>query len=130
MALWYDMTEKDEDDEFMAFPAAGASAAPAAPWTGSVTTSTKVPPAFSGTMSWFTYQESVEDWLDITELDEEKRGPALRNRLEGAAEFYKQIFDRDQLKAANGAQYFLNTLQPYFVKGKDVVFFFGASFIS
>ena len=28
-------------------------------------------------------KDAIDDWRDITELDGEKRGPALRNRLEG-----------------------------------------------
>ena len=41
---------------------------------------TKIPPAYAGDTSWFAFEEAVEDWLDVTELDAEKRGPALRNR--------------------------------------------------
>ena len=35
----------------------------------------------------------VDDWCDITELEPEKRGPALRNRLEGEAQQYKRLLD-------------------------------------
>ena len=31
------------------------------------------------------------DWCDITELEDEKRGQALRNHLEGEAAVYKRI---------------------------------------
>ena len=41
---------------------------------------TKIPPMFNGTTSWFAYGEAIEDWCDVTELEPEKRGPALRNR--------------------------------------------------
>ena len=46
---------------------------------------TKVPPSFDGRGSWFAYEDAIDDWCDITELDNDKRGPALRNRLEGEA---------------------------------------------
>ena len=44
--------------------------------------SAKIPPAWSGRGSWFAFEENVYDWLDLTILDEEKRGPALKSRLE------------------------------------------------
>ena len=45
----------------------------------------KIPPAFDGRSSWFAYEEAIDDWLDITTLDEDTRGPALKNRLIGSA---------------------------------------------
>ena len=38
--------------------------------TGQITT--KVPPSFNGTDDWFRYEESVEEWLDLTELPVDK----------------------------------------------------------
>ena len=46
---------------------------------------TKVPPGFDGKTSWFAFEDALDDWCDITELEFEKWGPALRNRLEGEA---------------------------------------------
>ena len=40
---------------------------------------TKVPPSYDGRSSWFAYEDAIDDWCDITELDADKRGPALRN---------------------------------------------------
>ena len=37
---------------------------------------TKVPPSFDGKTSWFAFEDAIDDWRDITELDDEKRGPA------------------------------------------------------
>ena len=45
---------------------------------------TKVPPGFDGKTSWFAFEDAIDDWCDITELEAEKWGPALRNRLEGS----------------------------------------------
>ena len=42
-------------------------------------------------MSWFKYEELIEDWLDLTVLEETKRGPALKNRLVGNAEPYEEL---------------------------------------
>ena len=70
---------------------------------------TKVPPSFDGRGSWFAYEDAIDDWCDITELDNEKRGPALRNRLEGEAAIHKRLLDRDLLKDPNnGVRYFKN----------------------
>ena len=83
---------------------------------------TKIPPSFDGKTSWFAYEDAIDDWCDITELDDEKRGPALRNRLEGDA---KTILDRDALKyKEEGVLYFKRTLRPFFVKGSVNVFLY------
>ena len=86
----------------------------------------KIPPAWQGgqAASWFAYEEAVTDWIDVCSLDPEKRGPALRTRLEGAALAYKNTLDRDKLKEANGWSYFLETLRPYFVRGREHVFLY------
>ena len=86
----------------------------------------KIPPAWAGgeASSWFSYEESVNDWIDVCSLDPEKRGPALRARLEGAALTYKSVLDREKLKEPGGWQYFLETLRPYFVRGSEHVFLY------
>ena len=86
---------------------------------------TKIPPLFDGKTSWFAYEDAIDDWCDITELDYEKRGPALRNRLEGGAAIYKKILDRDALKNKDeGVLYFKRTLRPFFVKGRVNAFLY------
>jgi hypothetical protein len=84
---------------------------------------TKIPPAFDGRSSCFAYEEAIDDWVDITELEPEKRGPALRNRLEGEAAVYKSLLDRDALRnAREGVKYFKGHLRPHFIKGNQSVF--------
>eukprot|EP00439_Symbiodinium_sp_Y106_P015041 s657_g2.t1 len=108
---------------------------------------TKVPPSYDGRSSWFAYEDAIDDWCDITELDADKRGPALRNRLEGEAAIHKRLLDRDRLalrnrlegEAAihkrlldrdrlkdptNGVKYFKSFLRPLFVKGAANVFLY------
>eukprot|EP00971_Amphidinium_carterae_P275907 5474836-Amphidinium_carterae.3 len=53
-----------------------------------------------------------------TELEDARRGPALKARLEGVAYMYRAVLNRDRLKAVNGdgVGYFLDTLRPYFTK--------------
>ena len=83
----------------------------------------KIPPAFDGQVSWFVFEEMVQDWEDSCQLDKEKRGPALKNRLAGDAIPYKPLLDRDKLKEPeSGVEYFLNTLRPNFVKAKIHVY--------
>ena len=55
---------------------------------------TKIPPSFDGS-SWFVYEDLLDDWEDITVIDEETRGPLVRNRLTGEAAIYKRSLDRD-----------------------------------
>ena len=85
----------------------------------------KVPPAYDGRSSWFAYEDAIDDWVDITELEPEKQGPALRNRLEGEAAIHKRLLDRDRLKdRVNGVRYFKSYLRPLFVKGASNVFLY------
>ena len=42
-------------------------------WTAGSGITTKIPPLFGGSTSWFTYEESIDDWLDLTVLEAEKR---------------------------------------------------------
>jgi len=75
---------------------------------------TKVPPGFDGIR------------CDITELESEKWGPALRDRLEGEASVFKRLLDREELRQQNGrgVEYFKRTLRPHFVKGAQTVFLY------
>ena len=81
-------------------------------------TTTKVPPGFDGKTSWFAFEDAIDDWCDITELESEKWGPALRNRLDGEAAVYKRLLDGDKLRQPNGrvVEYFKRTLRPHFVR--------------
>ena len=87
---------------------------------------TKVPPGSDGKTSWFAFEDAIDDWCDITELETEKWGPALRNRLEGEASVYKRLLDRDELRQPNGrgVDYFNRMLRPHFVKGAQTVFLY------
>ena len=86
---------------------------------------TKVAPAYHGRTSFFAFEDAIDDWCDITELEPEKRGPALRNRLEGEAQQYKRLLDRDMLRDPNeGVKYFKRFLRPHFIKGAQNVFLY------
>ena len=86
---------------------------------------TKVAPAYDGRTSFFAFEDALDDWCDITELEPEKRGPALRNRLEGHAERHKRLLDRDLLRDPNeGVNYFKRFLRPHFIKGAQTVFLY------
>ena len=83
---------------------------------------TKIPPLFDGSTSLFEYEELIDNWLDLTVLEAEKRGPSLKNRLVGDAEMYKGALDCESLRAADGVKYFRDTLRPHFIKGAQSVF--------
>ena len=104
------------DDEEMSF-AVGDQAGPG------LQSTPKIPPSFDGRSSWFSYEEAIDDWVDITTLDPEKQGPSLKNRLVGDAAVYKPLLDRDLLRDGNnGVRYFKDTVRPHFVKGNQSVF--------
>ena len=86
---------------------------------------TKVAPAYDGRTSFFAFEDAIDDWCDITELEPEKRGPAWTNRLEGDALQYKRLLDRDMLRDPNeGVNYFKRFLRPHFIKGAQNVFLY------
>ena len=92
-------------------------------WNLKATSTTKIPPQFNGKSSWFAYEEAIDDWCDITELDAHKRGPALRNNLVEYAATYKAYLDRERLiDPEHGVSYFKKTLRQFFVKGTSHVF--------
>ena len=77
---------------------------------------------FDASTSWFKFEELIDDWLDLTVLEAEKRGPALKNRLVGDAEMYKGLLDRESPRATNGVKYFRDTLRLHFIEGAQSVF--------
>ena len=86
---------------------------------------TKVAPAYDGRTSFFAFEDAIDDWCDITELEAEKRGPALRNRFEGDAAQYKRLLDREMLRDPNeGVNYSKRFLRPHFIKGAQTVFLY------
>ena len=84
-------------------------------WTASSGITSKIPPLFDGSTSWFKCETLTEYWLDLTVLEESKRGPALKNRLVGAPEIYKGL-SQESLRAEDGVKYFRDTLRPHFIK--------------
>ena len=88
--------------------------------------SAKVPPSWSGgeASAWFAFEELVQDWVDLTTLDVDKRGPALKSRLTGSARDYRTELVRTKLKEPNGVNYFLETLRPFYVRGREHVFLY------
>jgi len=83
----------------------------------------KVAPAFDGRGQWFVFAEMVQDWQDITTIDESKRGAHLRNRLSGEAVVYRSTLDREKLAdKETGVQYFVDTIRPHFLKESKMCF--------
>ena len=84
---------------------------------------TKVAPAYDGRTSFFAFEDIIDNWCDITGLEPEKCGPALRNLLEGEAQQYKRLLDREMLRDPNdGVNHFKRFLRPHFIKGVQRVF--------
>ena len=115
--------EDEDDDEYTAMSTSHALAS--GELRPGELMNNKIPPAWNGGGSWFAYEELVYDWEDSCILDKDKRGPALKNRLCDEAAVYKPMLDREKLKSENnGADYFLNTMRPHFVKGVQNVFLY------
>ena len=55
---------------------------------------------FDGPTSWCKHEELIDDCLDLTVPEAEKRGPALKNRLVGDAEMHRGLLDREPLRVA------------------------------
>ena len=91
-------------------------------WKAASGITTKIQPLFDGSTSWFNYEGLIEDWLDLTLLEARQRGPALKNRLVGAAEIYEGLLNRESLRAEDGVKYFRDTLRHQFIKGSRSVF--------
>ena len=88
---------------------------------------TKVAPAYDGRTSFFAFEDAIDDWCDITELEPENRGPALRKRLEGEAQQYKRLLDREMLPVRDpndDVNYFKRFLRPHLMKGAQSVFLY------
>ena len=59
-------------------------------WTASTGITGKIRPLFDESTSWFKYEELIDDWLDLTQLEAGERGAALKNRFVGDAAVYKR----------------------------------------
>ena len=46
---------------------------------------TKVAPAYDGRTRFLAFEDTTDAWRDITELEPERRRPALKNRFEDDA---------------------------------------------
>ena len=83
----------------------------------------KILPFFDVPISWFKYEELIGDWLDLTQREIGKLGPALKNRLVRDAAVNKGLVDGESPGAEDGVKYFKDTLRPHFIKGAQSVFF-------
>ena len=85
----------------------------------------KQPPSYDGKVSWFRYEELVDDWVTITTVEAAKRGPLLKSRLTGDAYMYKAVLQNDLLQdPEEGVNYFKNTLKKYFLKRATNVYLY------
>ena len=116
----FDIVDADGWNQYDSYAMRRASQQPSIHMTEQMTT--KVAPAYDGRTSFFAFEDAIDDWCDITELEPEKRGPALRNRLEGEASQYKRLLNRELLREPNdGVNRFL---RPHFINGAQTVFLY------
>ena len=86
--------------------------------------SLKAPPKMEPHMTWFDYEKIVRDWAIVAEVDSKKTGTLLKLSRDGANEIYRNQLDTARLQGEDGANYFLDTLRPYFVKGNIQTFMY------
>ena len=90
-----------------------------------MTMTPNIPPGFDGIMSWFEYEQLVDDWVALMTIEPARQGPSLKTRLTGLAEKYKELLDNNRLKdPEQGVEYFKRFLRPYFVKGVQHVYLY------
>ena len=76
----------------------------------------KVPPYFDGKKSWFTFEDELDDWVELTEEPPEKQGILMKQRLIEDAEYWKPVLENAKLKTKNGIRYLKDTLRPHYVR--------------
>ena len=64
----------------------------------------KVPPAYDGLSSYFSFEENVEEWQLITIVEENKQAPLIRFRLKGNARAVRNLLDIEKLTELNQEQ--------------------------
>ena len=87
----FDIVDADGWNQYDSYAMRKAPQQPSIHRTQQMTT--KVAAAYYENISFFAFEDAIDDWLDVTELEPEKRGPALRNRLEGEAQQCKRLLD-------------------------------------
>ena len=88
------------------------------PWTAAKGITSKIPPLFNGSTSWFKYEKLIDDWLDLTVLEERKRGTPLKNGLFGDAKMHKGLLNRESVRAEDGVKYFRD-ITPFHQKSSE-----------
>ena len=87
--------------------------------------SMKFPPMFNGSETWFTFEEEVLEWCEITVTEASKRGALLKLGMHGPASIQKRELDKDLLAdPIKGVSYFLDTLRPLYLKNALHIFLF------
>ena len=129
----------DDDDEGTAFfthwdetPTAYAGSGEKSDKLGTAAYTQKLAPRLNDSISWFTFEEQVEEWLLITNLDKEFRGPALMTRMDGTKPMlYKRDLDHEQLQGKHdpsdvnaGVKYFLKYYRPKYLKNVQNIFMY------
>ena len=78
----------------------------------------KQPPSYDGKVSWFRYEELVDDWVTITTVEAPKRDAQEQTHRRC---LYVQGSPQDP---DEGVNYFKNTLKKYFLKGATNVYLY------
>ena len=93
----YACSEDDEEERWYNAQGAALAAKPVANYGGQhkqrvakgefMKMNKKVPPYFDGKKSWFTFEDELDDWVELTEETPEKQGILVKQRLIEDAEY-------------------------------------------
>ena len=128
----YACSEDEEDDELHWYDNQGTALAakPSANYGGHkpkvaktefMKMNKKVPPYFDGRKSWFTFEDELDDRVELTEEPAEKQAILVKQRLIDDAEYWKPLLENNKLKTKNGVRYLKDTLRPHYVKGANLL---------
>ena len=96
----YAYSEDEEEEKWYNAQGAALAAKPVANYGGHkhkvakgefMKMNKKVPPYFDGKKSWFTFEDELDDWVELTEEAPEKQGILVKQRLIEDAEYWKPL---------------------------------------
>ena len=120
----YDYPEQgSDDDDYNRHSALAGIGKPVAERQEIAKMTKKVPPYFDGRMSWFSFEDMLQDWIEMTDEKPEKHGILVKQRLIGDAEHFRALLDNEKLKdPENGVKYLKDIIRPNYVKGSQQLF--------
>ena len=81
-----------------------------------------VAPSFDGRVSWFSFEEAVDDWLGITPLTQEQWAPSLKGKIDRRSNVIQATLGEKLKDPSEGLAYPKTAQRPRCVKSVESVF--------